>query len=291
MGKQHQIHPGVHGGQHAVDRTKELLHSLHLHAVAGDKAGKAHFAAQQAGDDAAGHGGGHTAVIQRGEQDVRRHDGGYAVGNGSAEGSQLHPFQFIAGLVYTGQGEVAVQRSIAVAGEMFGQAEHAAILQAADHTGGILGHGGGGIAITAHPDDGVGRVAVDIHAGGQVKVDAQTAQLFAGQLAGQIGGFGVTGGGQRHGAWYIDAAFRQAGHSAALLINHDKSVVAGFAADEGLQVSAQGPQLVRAGNVFAEKDDVADLIFFDHLHQLRCEGGSGKASDKALADTFKVCHV
>ena len=47
----------------------------------------------------------------------------------------------------------------------------------------------------------------------------------------------------------------------------------------------------RAGNVFAEKDDVADLIFFDHLHQLRCEGGSGKASDKALADTFKVCHV
>ena len=120
---------------------------------------------------------------------------------------------------------------------------------------------------------------------------AQTAQLFAGQLAGQIGGFGVTGGGQRHGAWYIDAAFRQAGHSAALLINHDKSVVAGFAADEGLQVSAQGPQLVRAGNVFAEKDDVADLIFFDHLHQLRCEGGSGKASDKALADTFKVCHV
>ena len=69
-----KIHPGVHGGQHAVDRTKELLHSLHLHAVAGDKAGKAHFAAQQAGDDAAGHGGGHTAVIQRGEQDVRRHD-------------------------------------------------------------------------------------------------------------------------------------------------------------------------------------------------------------------------
>ena len=67
--------------------------------------------------------------------------------------------------------------------------------------------------------------------------------------------------------------------------------MAGFAADEGLQVSAQGPQLVRAGNVFAEKDDVADLIFFDHLHQLRCEGGSGKASDKALADTFKVCHV
>ena len=30
VGKQHQIHPGVHGGQHAVDRTKELLHSLHL---------------------------------------------------------------------------------------------------------------------------------------------------------------------------------------------------------------------------------------------------------------------
>ena len=44
-------------------------------------------------------------------------------------------------------------------------------------------------------------------------------------------------------------------------------------------------------DIAAEKDDVADLIFFDHLHQLRCEGGSGKASDKALADTFKVCHV
>ena len=147
--------PGVHGGQHAVDRTKELLHSLHLHAVASDKAGKAHFAAQQAGDDAAGHGGGHTAVIQRGEQDVRRHDGGYAVGNGSAEGSQLHPFQFIAGLVYTGRVRWLSSEVSPWPGKCLAQAEHAAILQAADHTGGILGHGGGGIAITAHPDDGL----------------------------------------------------------------------------------------------------------------------------------------
>ena len=35
------------------DTAEEFLYGLHLHAVAGDKAGKAHLTAQQVGDDAA----------------------------------------------------------------------------------------------------------------------------------------------------------------------------------------------------------------------------------------------
>ena len=55
---------------------------------------------------------------------------------------------------------MAIHRGIAVTGKMLGKAEYAAVLQAADHTGGVFYYGAGGVAVATHADDGVGGAAV-----------------------------------------------------------------------------------------------------------------------------------
>ena len=176
-------------------------------------------------------------------------------------------------------------------GKMLSKAEYAAVLQAADHTGGVFYYGAGGVAVATHADDGVGGVAVDIDAGGKVKVDAKATQLCTGQLARKVDVAGVAGGSQCHSAGYIDTVLGQAGHDTTLLIDHDEWIIASLSADKFCQIRAEGAQLGCIADILAEKDDVADFVLPDDLHQLRRDGCTGKTSDKPLANQNLVCHM
>jgi len=108
----------------------------------------------------------------------------------AANGGRFPCAERLQGVVHGGQLQVRVGRRRAVPGEMFGAGGDAGRLQA--------GHGGGGVrrdpgrvgAEASRTDDRVVGSGVDVHARGQVQVDADGGQVEADavvELAGERG--------------------------------------------------------------------------------------------------------
>ena len=263
LGDEHQVDTGFHGSQHAVDRAVELFDGVHLHAVGNDDAAKAQLFPQEARHDAAGHGGGDVLRLDLWKEDVGGHHGGCTGLDARNKRFQFPLHQLVKAAVDAGQAKVGIHRRIAMAGEMLERAVDAAVQQAAHHLAAVFGHTLRRIAVAAHADDRVVRVAVDVHDRGQIEIHAAAAQFLGGQQAHIVGVAGVAGGGYRHGTGDVDLTLRQAGYNAALLVDGDEGRHAGFFLHHFAQGGAELFQLGAILDIAAEKDDVADLIFFD----------------------------
>ena len=82
--------------------------------------------------------------------------------------------QLVKAAVDAGQAKVGIHRRIAMAGEMLERAVDAAVQQAAHHLAAVFGHTLRRIAVAAHADDRVVRVAVDVHDRGQIEIHARS---------------------------------------------------------------------------------------------------------------------
>ena len=197
------------------------------------------------------------------KEDVGGHHSGCTGLDARNKRFQFPLHQLVKAAVDAGQAKVGIHRRIAMAGEMLERAVDAAVQQAAHHLAAVFGHTLRRIAVAAHADDRVVRVAVDVHDRGQIEIHAAAAQFLGGQQAHIVGVAGVAGGGYRHGAGDVDLTLRQAGDNAALLVDGDEGRHAGFFLHHFAQGGAELFQLGAILDIAAEKDDVADLIFFD----------------------------
>src|SRR5919205_414467 len=84
--------------------------------------------------------------------------------------------------------DVRVYRRVAVAGEMFGGRERAALARAADGRRDELGHAPRVFAEGADVDDGVVGVVVEVGDGAEQPVDAEGAGLLGGDAGLLVGG-------------------------------------------------------------------------------------------------------
>ena len=91
-----------------------------------------------------------------------RHHAGHPGGDGCSEGGQLHRLQPLAAVAQKRQLQVGVAAGVAMAGEVFGAAEHPFGLGAAQEGRGQAGCRGRVLAPGAHVDHRVGRVVIDI---------------------------------------------------------------------------------------------------------------------------------
>ena len=267
-----------------------ILNSQHFHAVCQDKPLKAQLFPQKPCDHPPGHGAGQTLRLQLREKHMTHHDGGNPGLNGPPEGNQLQSLQFFFGFVHPGQPQVTVHRRIAVTGEVFGTAQHAAVGIGGQRS---AAEGGNGIRIipeAAHTDNRIACVGIHVQYRGHVEICPQSLQLPDGDLGGQTGVFGVPRGGQCHGAGDVDGILRQTADHAALLVNDDKGGIAGFFQNELPDFCAQLPQLCGGFHVAQEENHISDFVFPNQGFEFRGQGGSVETENQLLSQHFFQSH-
>ena len=118
---------------------------------------------------------------------------------------------------------MAVDVGVAVPGEVLDRRGHARVSLEAGHLGRGQRRGEPGVrAERAHPDDGVGGVAVDVRDRRQVLVDAHRAQVLAGHPRSLASEPRVTCGAQRHGAREANRRRSQPLDDAVFLVSGDQ---------------------------------------------------------------------
>jgi len=147
----------------------------HLEIVREKDPAEADLAAQELRRDTAAQRGRHTG-IERIVDDVSGHDGPHH-GSDAAEGDELDGLEPIARVRDGRQSEMAVDRRVAMSGKVLGAREHTARLQAVDERAPHLPDANGVAAERPIADDGVLRIAVDVHHGGERQVDPHRQKL------------------------------------------------------------------------------------------------------------------
>ena len=94
-----------------------------------------------------------------------------------------------------------------------------------------------------------------------VQVNTQCPQLTAHHTPNFVGVGGIARAGNDHGAGKNRGFAAQAGNTAALLVDGDKSRQTVFRHDGVLDLSVQLRQRGPPGTVFAKQNNVADMIF------------------------------
>ena len=250
--------------------------------------------AEQFFDDDGGEGGG-KVVAEVAVDDMCHH---HHVDNSFVDkGAVRLQLCFFPGIGYVDKTGVGVAGGTAVSGEVFQAADDLLFVQLVEPYRGASGDGGGvgGEAASQLADDGAGRVDVDIHAGGEVEVDACLAEFLSddGGVAGHAvvapfgGGLGGHGGGEA-------VAGAHTGHVAAFLVDADKQVAVGVL----LQVGAERLELVgrqdvavagAGGSVVFKKDDAAYMVLLYVADDVvvGLEGGAAEPHKEHLADVLQ----
>jgi len=144
-----------------------------------------------------------------------------------------------------------------MAGEMFAAGQHPGIPQAAGHGAAIIRDGLHSLPIiTAFR-----RAGKSIQHRRTVQVNTQCPQLTAHHTPNFVGVGGIARAGNDHGAGENRGFAAQAGNTAALLVDGDKSRQTVFRHDGVLDLSVQLRQRGPPGTVFAKQNNVADMIF------------------------------
>lgn len=227
--------------------------SIHYHAVAENKPVKAQRFAQKAVHDRARHRGRNTIWLNVREEDVAAHYGGNARLDRRAERNELARFELVHRFLDAGKPDVGIHGGVAVAGEMLAAAEHAAVFIALHSLCAEERDALRIVAEAAHADHGVHGVGVHVEIGREIEIHADTAQLPRRDLRGENGIFRLSGRGKRHAAGDVHRVPREARHHAALLVDGDKGVAPGRAADKLLNIGAQPRELRRLSMLYRKR--------------------------------------
>ena len=185
--------------------------------------------------------------------------------NRPAKADQLHPFDFFQRLVHHGQPQMTVRFRVAMAGEMLAAGDHARLPQAAGISRAEVRYLLRVAAEGAHADDRVFRVGVAVQNGRAVEIHAHGPKLLTDHAAHAKSIFRVAGGTLRHSTGRNRTQLAQTGHRAAFFIQQDHGRQTRLHADQAVQEHAQLPQLLRALNIAAEQDHIADLAVPDQF--------------------------
>ena len=252
IGDKDQIHACSGGSQNAIHGAVVYTDGIHLHAVTDDQPLEAKRLFQQASDDCSGHGGRNAAAVQLGKKNMRCHDRGDSLLDQGAEGCQFTCHQFIQTLVYTGQAQVRIHAGVTVAREMLRGGQHVAVPEPARHLQQIRDSLFRTVAEAAYTNDWILRIGIDVCHGSKIEIHPQRAKLLGCELAAEVGVLWFSGSRNGHGTGDIGTVLAEPGDHTTLLVDGDKSIMAGSLPGLLLKLAAQFFQLVPAFDITPE---------------------------------------
>ncbi len=245
-----------------------LADAGHVQGVGDHHPLEAEAFAQQTGDDRPGEGRRVPRGIERGEDDVRRHDGVHAGLHRGPEGRLVQLLPGGPGVPHHRQPDMAVGLGVPVAREVLGGGGDPDPLVAADLGGDQLRHGVRVGAEGPHADHRIGRV--DVHIGHRrvVLPDAHGGQLGARDARRPQGVGGRAGRTERHRPREQGRGLADPGDGAVLLVGGEQQGDPGAGGQGGLlEADRQRGDLLRAAGVVGpgEVDDPAEVVAGDQL--------------------------
>ena len=275
---EHAIAPGVDRLHRRGRDWGARAHGLHLQVIAQNHTLIPKFFSQDALHDGPAERCG-LVFVDRGHQDVRRHDEGDVFANGGAKWHELDRAESIGRLIDERQLEMRIGTCVAVTRKMLAARRYAFALQGADDDAaqtrnffGLFSEG----AIANYRVVGIG---MNIEDRSVVERDADRAQ-FARERAPETLGQRIRVGAPEHRHWRpARKRFLEAGDAAALLVYADPC---GHGASERFDVSGQLHDLFRRFDVAAEKDAATQIKFAGERAELRRHGGASKTPNQQL---------
>ncbi len=276
------------GPDRGIGKAVALGNRVHRHRVGHDHAVETHLLAEQTGQDARRER--RRMLVERRENDVRRHDRRDAGLDPGAEWGELDGVQALDRLVDHRQAVVGIDVRVAVPGKVLDGRDDALVKVTLDRRDAGAGDDLRRLAERPRPDDRVFRVDVHVHGRRVVHVDADLAKLPGGD-AGHLADVGIIHRAERHRARDGDHVRREASDDSAFLVGGDEEGRHAFLSRGRLQLIGQGADLVAALEVVGEEEyarraDTAEGI----LVGLR-EDRSHEPEHDALAGKFLITGI
>ena len=293
VGEAEHVAAGQDGHFEGFGKAVLVGDGAHGQVVGDDDAAETKLFAEFAADGEGREGGG-QAVAHLAVDDVGHHDHVcVAFGDEVAVGGQ---FGFLPGAGDIYEAGMGVARRAAMAGEVFEAGDDAVLALDVEPDAGALGDAlGVGREAAAHfADDGAGGVDVDIHAGGEVEVDAGFLELL-GDDEGVVGDALVAGFGRGLGGFGGgEAVFgAQARDVASFLVDTDEEAASAVLLEVGAELLYLAGRFDVAvacagGGVVLEEDDVADVVLLNVADDMACfaDSGAAEADEEHFADVL-----
>ena len=211
------------------------------------------------------------------------HDRGDPRLNAPAERDQLPLFQLFHRFFHPGQSQMGIYSRISMAWKMLTAAKYAGIFIGPNRSLTKGRHSLRIVTETANTDHRIGRIGVHIQHRGHIEVHAEAPELSNGDLGGNAGIFRLAGGCDGHSARDCNSIPRHTGNNAALLVNDNKSRIAGNFPNHCLNLVAKPPQLGSAFYIPAKQDHISDLIFPNQSNEFIRKFRAMKTKDQLLA--------
>ena len=183
------------------------------------------------------------------------------------ERNQLTFFQPLIGTVDQRKTGMAVRCCIPVAREMLQCGNNPGVMQSGQIGAAKLCDSLRIVGKRADSDHRIGRVVIDVHYRGKIRVDTQQSDLFSMDTSHLPGVFRISGRAQRHIA-DTNGAVRNPVDISALLVHEDQLGNPAAVSIGCLQIRYQPQRLLRIHEVLPEQENPAEMVPGDHFPDL-----------------------